>query len=572
MWDYTLGRSGLRAGSGGKSASQLSGCRPLRPADGIESRVQLAEKNPRSTTRPPSSGDYQDPERKRGPDRAFNQLFPNNTGGPCTPTPGGANMERVGRRRRWVVAILVMAALLRGGWLLGHHAEYADSGMIAPQVELAEGLLSGHGFTASQTRIDALDQRQTVAGRALDNRAVTGVPASDWQPQPLSTPGLAVVIAATDLADGHNVLGAQVFGLLVDLLNVGLIYMLGCRLFGEAAGLAAAGLYALTPILWVYAVTPLEPTYVTAAVLLALLAAISLTDRPIWRSAVMAGGALGAGAWFRSSVILLLAPLALASAAAVGWRRAFRFVAVATASAAAIFGPWVAETSALNHTFLPAGRTGTGQTAWEELGAVSNNVGAVLSDSVTYAQVHAVRPDLVYGSVAYDRLLEQRWKATVRSDPGLLARAMLVNAWRSATLVSWLPIRAPEEVNWLERLAALGLAVGAIIGMVVRRQEWRRWIVMPAVAATAFLAQLPFVWAPRMTLSELAPFYTVMAGVTLAMAVIRMAGVPRIFRTESTDEGQPRRSHRLPRPRALVRVVPTSQTQQLPVPPAETSS
>ena len=84
--------------------------------------------------------------------------------------------------------------------------------------------------------------------------------------------------------------------------------------------------------------------------------------------------------------------------------------------------PWTVRNADRFHRFIPI-RTGIGQNLWEGLGEGQNNFGAVLDDQVTLNQVHAVRPDLVYGSPAYDSYLEHKAVTAIREHPGVMLHA-----------------------------------------------------------------------------------------------------------------------------------------------------
>jgi hypothetical protein len=92
--------------------------------------------------------------------------------------------------------------------------------------------------------------------------------------------------------------------------------------------------------------------------------------------------------------------------------------------AALLLVPWTIRNENVFHRFIPT-RIGTGQNLWEGLGEVHNDFGAVLDDGLTYQQVHAVRPNLAYGSPAYDSFLFSLAKHAIRTHPVFYGKLVL---------------------------------------------------------------------------------------------------------------------------------------------------
>jgi len=117
------------------------------------------------------------------------------------------------------------------------------------------------------------------------------------------------LLALVYKAYGPNPLAAALIQSLLGSLSVMLVYDLGRRLFGRAAGLWAAGLMAVTPIFPYYEGFLLRATLVTLLNLLFLRALFVFNpERPL-RSSAWAGFWLGLAALARSNALVLL-PLA----------------------------------------------------------------------------------------------------------------------------------------------------------------------------------------------------------------------------------------------------------------------
>jgi hypothetical protein len=90
--------------------------------------------------------------------------------------------------------------------------------------------------------------------------------------------------------------------------------------------------------------------------------------------------------------------------------------------------PWTIRNENEFHRFIPT-RIGIGQNLWEGLGEVHNDFGAVLDDGLTAQQVARVRPDLHYGTPAYDAYLEDQATSAIADHPDHFARVVARRAF-----------------------------------------------------------------------------------------------------------------------------------------------
>ena len=141
-------------------------------------------------------------------------------------------------------------------------------------------------------------------------------------------PGWEVVLAAADLAGLNGYLGHRLLGAAIGTVTVVLIGLLARRVSGPAAGLLAAAIAAVYPMLWAADVSLMSETLYGALVVAALLAAHA--DR-----AALLGLLLGLAALTRGEALVLLPLLAVP----LFWRR-WRELATAFAVFVVVLAPW----------------------------------------------------------------------------------------------------------------------------------------------------------------------------------------------------------------------------------------
>lgn len=334
------------------------------------------------------------------------------------------------RRIRWPLVALVLVALaVRVGFLLHDPHPYADSGLAADSAEVARQI-DDHGrwFASNLTALNQLGNLQNAEGRLLDPAAIDFRAADanpQYQPEILQPIGESVVLAGVWKITGKHWVAYQLLMIVIGSLLTLLVYYIAISLFGRRpAAYLAAGLYAVyPPVAWLATIPHLDAWAVdwTLAIAALLLRAREVDAPMPWL--VPAGVAAGIGTYFRPGVLLIAPFVAIALLSRSGWRRALRFGAIPTLIAALLLVPWTIRNENVFHRLIPT-RTGDGQALWEGLGELPNNFGAVLDDGATYKQVHDVRPDLVYGTPAYDAFLESWGIRAVRNHPGFYVKLM----------------------------------------------------------------------------------------------------------------------------------------------------
>lgn len=132
---------------------------------------------------------------------------------------------------------------------------------------------------------------------------LNGEPTAFWPP------GYPLLLAGVYALFGHSIVVAQILNALLGTATVGLVYLIGLRLFGRTQGLIAAGIVAFWPSLIFYTAVTLSEVAFTFVALLALLVVVIEAQRAKdgrrlgWL--LLAGLALGFASLIRGQALLL---------------------------------------------------------------------------------------------------------------------------------------------------------------------------------------------------------------------------------------------------------------------------
>lgn len=351
-------------------------------------------------------------------------------------------------RHHVVLALVLLALLIRLGFFLSSTHPYENAGLVTEHGEVARNIVTnGKWFVINRNaRITGeLQQREhrLIDPEDIDYRRANAHP--DYQREVLQTPGLALVLAAFWAATGdEDYAYVQVLQILIDSGMVLLVYWSSLRLFRRRrAALLAAGTYAVfLPLAALANIAHLDTwaTYFTIGIFTLFLKAREASPR--WPWLVALGVVTGTATYFRPFLVLLPLVLAIASAFGDGWRNAWTLGAVPLVIAIGFMAPWTVRNYVEFHRFIPM-RIGIGQNLWEGLGELPNDFGAVLDDRVTAMQVSHVRPDLQYGTPAYDAYLLKKGRHAVAQHPGFYAKVVARRLALSTILL--------RNYNWLGR-------------------------------------------------------------------------------------------------------------------------
>ncbi len=197
-----------------------------------------------------------------------------------------------------------------------------------------------------------LQGRQVADGHGFVNAgllAFRGISLPVADHPPLFTYFLALL----DLLGVRTFLGARLGVAVVSIGTIVVVGLVGRRVAGPRAGLLAAAIAAVSPLIWVNDGQILSESMMMLAVAGTVLLAYRFWARPDWGTAALFGAACGVAALVRGEA-LLLAP-AIAVPLVVGMRqlsgrRRLELLFIAGIAGAVVFAPWAIRNSlALEH-------------------------------------------------------------------------------------------------------------------------------------------------------------------------------------------------------------------------------
>ncbi|MGZ4268970.1 MAG: ArnT family glycosyltransferase [Solirubrobacteraceae bacterium] len=161
-----------------------------------------------------------------------------------------------------------------------------------------------------------------------------------------------LALSVVSLLGGTSELSHRALGLVLGAATIVLVGLLGRRAGGERTGLVAAALCAVYPLMIAVDGALMSETLYGPLVVLALLAAWRLIDRPGALIALVAGAAIGVAALARSEALLLVPLLAWPAAwrGGGGWPAR---AALATAGCALALAPWTIRNADRFGAFVP---------------------------------------------------------------------------------------------------------------------------------------------------------------------------------------------------------------------------
>ncbi|HAU37922.1 MAG TPA: hypothetical protein DCX07_09430 [Phycisphaerales bacterium] len=294
---------------------------------------------------------------------------------------------------------------------------------------------------------------------------------------------------------GPHVLAGQLLNAFYGAATVAGVWLLGRRLFGPRAALAAALLAALAPssilgCLLIGAEVP-ETFWLVAA--LAFYTNVFQSRRP-WRSAVACGACLGVGALIRPTFLLLWIPLGLHLLIVHRRARAAALAALLALATAAVVAPWTARNYFVTGGFLVVSSNGGGN-----LYSANNDD----ADGAYTEQAWVLLFDRCRDDLSLHRTGMTLAKDWIRAHPAQFARLALrkfVRFWRSDHEIAWWAMAQPWQDSdsprwpWERAYAAQAVSTGfyaalfALAGAGVWLHRRRlaacgAWMMIPILAA-----------------------------------------------------------------------------------------
>lgn len=401
----------------------------------------------------------------------------------------------------WLVLILgVLMAhqaryVVQGYWGTGRGYEYKD---------IALSLAQGHGFSFSP---DARWLFQDQWGQWEDPQHA----ATSWK-EPIYVGWMAAWYAL--LGEEAGGIAIHLGQVLILIGTCWLTYRLGARIFGDATGLVAASLLALSPLSTKVANFALH-TQPAGALLMCVLLLLLLgcLDRPTVKRAVVLGVALGLSALTLASLLLSSLVIALAlTLKAIRERSRPPIVAVLIVAAvsAAVISPWTVRNYWVTGHFIPI-QTGLGNFAyysnvnlaetyrddldlapqgsgppWTSRGPIDalrtmpkgNYNTQLILRSIDNITASAPEGWADYTEHERDKVYLQRFKAFAAEHPG---DVLTLSAGKAALLYLFTP------------MVYLPVSLLALVGMALAWRTPRAWILPSAALATTMIL---FVTAP----------------------------------------------------------------------------
>ncbi len=422
--------------------------------------------------------------------------------------------------RLWLVGILVVATVLRGGWLIvNHHNEGNYWGHSLNAADMAMQLV-WHG------EIGQFDPRLSEKYHGMakqENRLIDPeeLDAIDSQPRKLvhnyeDEIGLALIMGLVWKFVGQmRFIYVQILQVCLDLVCCALFYFSGKKLFrNPSLGLACAASYALNP-LQIYLVsfpTP-YPWMVFLSVVLIFILVQYFADRMMsfgrqMLAAIMLGLAIGLTTWIRSGAALVIIPVAIAIVMLARGRNAWALVLAMCVIEVAVVSPLLVR----NYMLFGEPRVTRGvfwHTMWGGLGAHENPFGVVMEDNRVAEMVLSEHPGITKYGPEYEAVLRGWYVRALQSHPGWFVRAMGERLW-------WLvwPIMPKMASFYTAPLWALALW-GCRTAVGKYRIGWQKLIALGLPSFYFFLVVIA-VTAPNY--KYVAPGYTyliMLAGIAL---------------------------------------------------------
>jgi 4-amino-4-deoxy-L-arabinose transferase-like glycosyltransferase len=413
----------------------------------------------------------------------------------------------------WGAALLVRLVLL----FLLHDAPYV-AGMA--QGDVAYGIVSGQGLVHGSLPGCGIALVQNAQHRLIDVEDYLknyepwceelGLGGKSARPMPFISammPGPGILLAGTHYAFGSfRYIYLQAILAVLDSLGVFLVFSIGLRYFSIAVALLASFLYALfLPIARLAIAGGIRDAWMPIILLAALFAFLKGSDgsSSCWRWFGAAGFLLGAGCYFRPTVLLL--PVFWASLLFVtrrfSSRRICQALIVMLVPLILLLSPWWVRNYIVFDRFIPT-YAGFWMATWQGLGEYANPVGAVLKDEVVYQQyLDAGGFDSYFSPRFTDDYFRPKVLRAIRDEPmwylSVLFRRVIslpVQVYDWGYDSSTLPL-LPRRV-FFRGSTALLFALAAI-GLSMNRRRLGETLLISSVTLYNILVHLPILTWPR---------------------------------------------------------------------------
>lgn len=303
---------------------------------------------------------------------------------------------------------------------------------------------------------------ETVARLLLDHGTYGG--------QALRPPGYPTLIAAVYRVFGENLIALRLVEVVLGTLSIGIVGLIGTRLFGRRAGLIAAALAALHPVLAFLPATEFPENFAVLLIVLALGATFAgLQAGGSWRWAAASGVLFGLATLVRANIITLLPGFGLGAAFLLarerrGWALP---IVVCGAALALTLAPWIVRNHRVHGRWAFVS-TGGGRQFW--IGNSPRTTGSTLlppePDSTMREAFHH------QNEFEMDAYYYRRGMEFIRANPG---RAAQLYVLKLANLFALYPEPATRSfINHWSRFAQGISSVLVYLGALLALRRWKR--------------------------------------------------------------------------------------------------
>ena len=368
-------------------------------------------------------------------------------------------------------------------------------------------------------------------GREYEAVALSLVEHGQYGTQTLRPPGYPTLIAGVYSLFGRDLIALRIVESAMSAATVALIGMVGAGMFGPTAGLLAAALAALHPVLSFLPSTLYSENTLLAALVPAFgLTLVAARSGAGWRW-LAAGACFGAAALIRPNSVLLLPGLGAGLLPKL--RRTRRSLVggalLLAAGLVLVVGPWIVRSHAVHGRWFFVA-TGGGRQFW--FGNNAAATGATNSSTMPDSAMMAVLMRLP-DEAERERYLYARGMEFVRQHPVQAGRLYLVKLGNLFALWPETYSRTEFVNPWTRVAQGIASAViftGALIAVVWRRRDPMVWPLVGAVASFA-LANAVFFTVLRYRIA-FEPCLLWLAGAGWATVLARLSatsGAPTSF-------------------------------------------
>lgn len=311
--------------------------------------------------------------------------------------------------------------------------------------------------------------------------------------QTLRPPGYPALMAAVYALSGESLFTLRVVEAVLGAAGVMLLGWIGAATFGRTAGLFAAALMALHPVLAFLPSTQYSESTLVFVLVLGLGALFAAWRRGgLWRWAI-AGALFGLAALVRPTTVFMLPGLGLGLL--IAQRSAGRVrlapLLVAIAALIVVVTPWIVRCHAVHGRWFFIA-TGGGRQFW-----VANNARAT-AETTSPTQWNAAERESLAGFA--DDVARERWHyreglRAVRADPARAGRLYLKELGNLFSL--WPETFTRNEFvgrwgRWAQGAASLMVFAGALLALRRLRDEPLLWPLVGAVVSFALASAVFF--------------------------------------------------------------------------------